>query len=185
MNNTRLRFFLKLSVFTLVFFLLCGLQSSFWTNLISFIPSPQFWLILFVFVATKWAPVSSIFYIYFLGFCLTNFSDAPLKMIWFSSLIMFLAILLIKNRIQLTGVFLFIVLNLIGSVTFELSYYYLSDILEATPTQLMFSDRLVQILINFIFSYPMYFVFEKIDIFIFDENEWTKSRQTQDGPSYE
>lgn len=175
MTNMRLRFYFKIFAFTLLFFFACGFQTSFWPNIITFIPSPQLWLILIIFVTVRWPPLFAIFYIYFLGYCLTLFTDVPLKMLWSTTLIMFSSLLFIKNRIQLTGAFSFIILTLFGSSVFELVYFYFSDALEAIPTSLMLIDRLLQILVNFIFCYPLYFTLDKIDIMLFDDNEWRRS----------
>lgn len=175
MNNARLRFYFKILIFTLLYFMSCGFGTSFWPNIISFLPSPQIWLIIIVFITIKWPPLFTIFYIYFLGYCLTAFSDVPLKMLWSSLLLVFSSIWFIKNRIRLSGAFSFITLTLFGSVVFEVSYYYFSDILETIPTTLMFSERLIQILLNFIFSYPLFFALDKVDTLIIDENDWARS----------
>ncbi len=185
MNNTRLRRYIKILGFTLLFFLACGFQTSFWPNIITFIPSPQIWFILIVFIILKWRPLFSIFYIYFLGYCLTQFSEIPLKMIWTTLITTYSLIWFVKNRIQLSGAFAFVVLILFGSFIFEFSYYYFSDALEITPTTIMFIDRVLQILINFIFCYPLYFAFEKIDTVLFDEDEWKHSSKTQHELSHE
>lgn len=175
MSNLRLRFYFKIFTFTLLFFIACGFQTSFWPNIITFIPSPQVWLIVVIFMTVRWPPLFTIFYIYFLGYCLTRFSEIPLKMIWTTTLVMFSSLLFIKNRIQLTGAFSFIILTLFGSCVFELVYYYLSDLLETIPTSLMLMDRLLQILVNFVFCYPLYFTLDKLDILLFNENEWRRS----------
>lgn len=175
MTNMRLRFYFKIFAFTLLFFIACGFQTSFWPNIITFIPSPQVWLIIMIFMTVRWEPLFTIFYIYFLGFCLTRFSEIPLKMIWSTSIVMFSSLLFIKNRIQLTGAFSFIILTLFGSSVFELAYYYFSDALEVIPTSFMLIDRLLQILVNFVFCYPLYFTLDKIDIMLFDDNEWRRS----------
>ena len=185
MSNVRLRFYFKILVFTLLFFLACGFQTSFWPNITMLIPSPQFWLILIIFMTLKWSPQFTIFYIYFLGFCMLSFSEIPLKMIWTTLLIMFSLLLFIKNRIQLTGAVSFIVLVLFGSFIFEVSYYYFSTLFEAIPTSILFTDRLLQILINFIFSFPLYFIFDKFDTLIFDENEWARSTKHLNEAQYE
>lgn len=175
MTNMRLRFYFKIFAFTLLFFIACGFQTSFWPNIITFIPSPQVWLILVIFMTVRWEPLFTIFYIYFLGYCLTRFSEIPLKMIWSTSIVMFSSLLFIKNRIQLTGAFSFLILTLFGSTVFELTYYYFSDVLEVIPTSFMLIDRLLQILVNFVFCYPLYFTLDKIDILLFDDNEWRRS----------
>lgn len=175
MNNPRLRYYFKILFFTLLFFLACGFQTSFWPNLTLVVPSPQIWLILIIFMTIKWPPVFTIFYIYFLGYCLLSFSDVPLKMIWSSLLIMFSLLLFVKNRIQLTGSISFIILVLFGSLIFEISYYNFSALFEFIPTSFLFTDRMLQVLINFIFSYPLYFLLDKFDVLIFDEHEWARS----------
>lgn len=175
MNNLRLRFYFKILIFTLVYFFACGFQTSFWPNILPFLPGPQIWLVMMIFITLKWEPIFSIFYIYFLGYCLTFFSDVPLKMVWTCSLIVFCVIWFIKNRAQLSGTLLFVLMVLVGSTVFELSYYNLSDLLEPTPTTLQFFDRVLQILINFLFSYPLYFALEKLDKLLLDENNWTRS----------
>lgn len=175
MNNRQLKFYFKILFFTLLFFIACGLQTSFWPNVIAIIPSPQIWLIMIIFITIKWPPLFTIFYIYFLGFCLTSFSDIPLSMIWSTTLVVFTSLLVIKNRIQLTGAFSFVILVLFGSLTFEITYYYFSDLLETIPASIMFYDRILQVLVNFIFCYPLYFILDKADILIFDEQDWTRS----------
>lgn len=185
MTNKRLRFYFKIFVFTLLFFIACGFQTSFWPNIITFIPSPQIWLIIIIFMTVRWVPIFSIFYIYFLGYCLTRFSDIPLKMIWSTTLVMFSSLLFIKNRIQLTGAFSFITLTLFGSFAFELSYYFFSDMLETIPTSLMIMDRLLQILVNFVFCFPLYFTLDKLDILLFDDNEWRHSTKAYNEAQHE
>ncbi|MBC7421316.1 MAG: hypothetical protein H7328_11360 [Bdellovibrio sp.] len=117
----------------------------------------------------------TIFYIYFLGFCLTRFSHLPLKMVWSTLLITFSILWLIKNRVQMSGVFSFILFCLGGSFVFQISYIVLSHTIERVPTSIMFTDRLLQILVNFIFSYPLYFILQWCDESLFKKNDWSRS----------
>ena len=175
MNKRQILFFYKLLGFTLLYFLACGFQTSFWPNIISFLPSPQIWLIILLFITIKWKSINSIFFIYFLSYCLTFFADIPLKMLWCPLALTYFLIVTVKNRIQLTGVLSFILFNLAGSFLFETGYYFFSDILESTPTSLMFFDRLLQILMNFIFSYPVYFVLDFLDKSTQIKEDWRES----------
>lgn len=154
--------------------MLCAFQTSFWPNLISFLPSPQLWLISIIYIATLDKPYTNIFFIYFLGYLLTHFIDAPLKLIWISLLIVYTSVWLTKKQIQISGTFSFVILTLIGSFLFEFSYYVFSVFLEDIPTQLNILDRLSQILINFIFCYPVFYVFLWLDNLPFYQNQWTK-----------
>ena len=175
MNKLRLRYILKLVVFSLFFFLACGFQTSFWPNIITAIPSPQVWLIMILFIIIRWDSLNNIFYIYFLSYSLTIFDEIPLKMLWTSLFITFFILVSIKKRIHLGGVFSFILLSLAGSLIFEVSSYFMSDLLEPTPTGLMFFDRLLQILVNFIFSYPLYFALEMLDKALQVQEDWKTS----------
>lgn len=177
MNKLHIRYIYKLFAFVVLFFLACGFQTSFWPNVITFLPSPQIWLIIILFLAIKWKSLNTIFYIYFLTYCLTFFSEIPLKMIWVTTILTYFLIVSVKNRIQLSGVFSFILFCFMGSLVFETAYYFMSDILEPVPTTFMFLDRLLQVLINFIFSYPVYFVLELVDRAISTEADWRDSSQ--------
>ncbi|MGZ3690767.1 MAG: hypothetical protein ACXVAX_04650 [Pseudobdellovibrio sp.] len=175
MNKQQLLLFYKLLSFTLLFFVACGFQTSFWPNVISFLPSPQIWLIILLYISIKWKSTNFIFFIYFLSYCLTFFADIPLKMLWCTLAVTYFIIITVKNRIHLSGVLSFILFTLAGSFLFEIGYYLFSDILEATPTSFMFIDRLLQILMNFIFSYPIYFLLDFVDRATQIKEDWRDS----------
>ena len=173
MSSLRLRFYLKILMFSFVFFLLCGFQTSFWPNIITFLPSPQFWLMMIFFISLRWSPLFSVFYIYFLGFCLTRFSQIPLKIAWTTLLTTFTLLTLFKERVRLSGALSFSFFTLLGSIIFEISYIVLSHSIEANPTSYQLFDRLVQVLINFIFSYPAYRFFEWLDQLFYSKHLWS------------
>ena len=177
MNNVSLRNIVKLFAFGLFFFIGCGFQTSFWPNIITSIPSPQVWLIIILFIIVRWNNLNYIFYIYFLSYCLTVFSEMPLKMLWTSLFVTYFILVSIKKRIHLSGVFSFILLSFLGSLIFEASCYFLSGVLEPTPVSLMFFDRLLQILVNFIFSYPLYFALEMLEKSLAVQEDWKTSSQ--------
>lgn len=138
-------------------------------------PSPQVWLITLMFITIRWKSIYNIFFIYFLTYCLTAFSDIPLKMLWCTWPVIYFSLISVKNRIQLGGVLSFILFTFAGSFLFEAGYYIFSDMLEATPTMVMPVDRLLQILMNFIFSYPVYFVLSFADRLTLAQEDWRDS----------
>ena len=166
--------------------LACGFQTSFWPNIIKFLPSPQLWLITVLFISMRWKSLATIFYIYFLLYFLTFFSEIPLKMLWTSLAIVHFAVITVKDRIQLSGVFSFILFTFAGSILFETGYFIFSDILEPVPTTAMLLDRLLQVLVNFIFSYPMYFVLDICDRFFQTKEDWRQSEVSRhtDNPEF-
>ena len=173
MNSLRLRFYFKITTFSFVFFLLCGFQTSFWPNIITFLPSPQFWLMMIFFISLCWSPLFSVFYIYFLGFCLTRFSQIPLKIAWTTLLATFTLLTLFKERVRLGGALSFSFFTLLGSIIFEISYIVLSHSIESNPTSFQLFDRLVQVIMNFIFSYPAYLFFEWLDQLFYTKHLWS------------
>ncbi|MBY0452812.1 MAG: hypothetical protein K2P92_07240 [Bdellovibrionaceae bacterium] len=175
MNKLHLRLIYKLILFTMIFFIGCGFQTSFWPNIISFLPSPQIWLIVIFYIGIKWKSLNYIFYIYFLSYCLTLFTDVPLKMLWVPLALIYFILILVKDRIRLTGVFSFILYSLVGSVMFEVGYYFISSLLEPVPTSILFVDRTLQVLMNFILSYPLYFVLEFADRALSEKPDWHRS----------
>lgn len=179
MTTIRLRFYFKIFLFTLLFFMACGFQTSFWPHLITFIPSPQVWLLLIFFITLKWNPIFTIFYIYFLGFCLTRFSQIPLKMALTTLLVTFSLLSILRNRVQLSGGFSFALYCLVGSLIFQVSYVLLSEFLEKVPTTVSFVDRFLQVLVNFIFSYVFYFVFEWLDLALSEKEPWSPDSSSE------
>lgn len=170
---------LKVLTFTIFFFLVCGFQTSFWPHVISFVPGPQIWLLIIFFIILKWPPVLGVFYIYFLGFCLTQFSHIPLKMIWCSSIVTYLFLSILKSRIQLTGVFSFMLYSLVGSFFFQINYVWLSMLIEKVPTSWLILDRFTQILINFIASYFLYFILNRMNKLFSKPTDWTQTPSAQ------
>jgi hypothetical protein len=57
----------------------------------------------------------------------------------------------------------------------------LSHLIEGNPTSMLFFERALQVLINFIFSYVAYNFFEWLDQFFYNENIWSKTPEKSDG----
>jgi hypothetical protein len=156
MSKQRLSIYFKYLVFTLVFFAFCAFQSSFWPFVLDALPSPQLWLLFIIFISLKWTSVYNIFYIYFLGFCMTQFSYVSLKTIWMSLLAVTLFVWIFKNRIHSTSLFFFSILVSSTSLLYSIVYISTSNWLEFNPTPIYFLHRLLEIGCNFLFSIPVF-----------------------------
>lgn len=167
-----LRLALKLISFSFVFFALCAFETSFWPFVIDFLPPPQLWLILIVFVSLKWPPVQAIFYIYFLGFIMTRFSYIPLKMAWISLLLLYSFIWLFKNRINSFSLFSSSVLTAAASFVYAMIYIVLSYYIEDKPTSIMFFHRVLEIGLNFLVSVPLFRLFNFAESFFTVPGDW-------------
>lgn len=173
MSKLRFRFYLKIFLFTLLFFLFCGFETSFWPNIIGFLPAPQLWLLMIFFIAIKWETIFAIFYIYFLGFCMTRFTYMPLKMAWTTLLVVSGILASLKNRIHLGQIMTFAAFTFFGSILYQICYIGFSYWLEKTPTSLYVLDRLSIVLMNFIFCYPVYAVLNYFDQIFYSDMNWS------------
>jgi hypothetical protein len=171
-SKKTLRFILKYFFFTLIFFMLCAFQTSFWTVLIDFLPAPQLWLIFLVFIFLKWPSYSAIFYAYLLGYILTLFSMMPLKMSWLSVLGIFGFVWIFKNRIHSSSLFLFAILCGACSLFYSVLYIAISSYLETNKTSFLFVDRILQAGITFLVSLIVYSALDALDRLFATQETW-------------
>ncbi len=101
-------------------------------------------------------------------------------MAWTTLLVTFSLLSILKNRVQLSGVFSFVLYCLIGSFIFQVSYVLLSEFLEKIPTTVSFIERFLQVLVNFIFSYIFYFVFEWLDDAFSEKDHWAQDAEKRE-----
>lgn len=172
MSKQKISIYLKYFVFTLVFFAFCAFQSSFWPFILENLPSPQLWLIFIIFIALRWSNTKNIFYIYFLGFCMTQFSYVSLKTLWMSLFIVTLFVWIFKNRIHTTSLFFFSILVSSSSLLYTITYISTSNWLEANPTPIYFVHRLLEIGCNFLFSIPVFKLLDYLDDKFKPEADW-------------
>ena len=166
----------KYVVFTFVFMVFCAFETAFWPNLISFIPAPQFWLLFVFFICVRWSERWNIFFLYLLGFIVTLYSMMPLKMAWFSLLLIYAIIYFFKNRIHSTSVVTFSLLSLAMSVVYVIIYVVLSHVFEKNPTSLIPLERIIEFGLNFLTSVPIYLFLEKLNSFFKTEIEVNENK---------
>lgn len=167
--------------FTFLFFLLCGFQTSFWPFVVSFLPSPALWLIALVFVIMRFPLYQGLFFSYFLGLCLTRFTILPLKIIWISFNLVYVAIWTLKNRIRSSSLRSFGVLNVLAYFLFTVIQFFASSLLEANPTRFHLINLLLGAGLIFIFSIPLYLFMDFIDdTFFRQKKQWTQNSTFQE-----
>ncbi len=173
----------KYVVFTFIFMVFCAFETSFWPNLISFIPAPQFWLLFVFYICVRWTERWNIFFLYLLGFIVTLYSMMPLKMAWFSLLFIYLIIHFLKNRIHSTSVVTFSLLSLAMSVMYTVVYIALSYVFEKNPTSLIPLERFISFGLNFLMSVPDYVFLEMLNGFFKSDIEVNENKTIKDlGP---
>lgn len=170
----------KYVVFTFIFMVFCAFETSFWPNLINFIPAPQFWLLFVFYVCVRWTERWNIFFLYLLGFIVTLYSMMPLKMALFSLLFTYLIISFLKNRIHSTSVVTFSLLSLAMSVVYSMVYIALSFVFEKNPTSVIPLERFISFGLNFLMSVPVYVFLEKLNSFFKSDIEVSENKTIKD-----
>lgn len=171
---------IKYVLFSLVFMAFCAFETSFWPNVISFIESPQLWLIFIVFIVVRWTERWNLFYLYFLGYTLTLYSMMPLKMAWFSLIVVYAVLYFLKMRIHSTTAGTFSILTAAVSILYSVVYIGFSHLFEKNPTAIMPLTRLSHACMNFIFSIPVFIMLDWLNGFFktsveVNENKTIKS----------
>lgn len=184
MNKKTIKLILKYFSFTAIFFLFCGFQVSFWPEIISFLPAPPLWLIFIVFITLKWPPLSTAFYIYFIGYIATLFSSIPLKMVWISYIFLFLFAWLFKKRFHSASLYMFSIMCTISYLFYSLIYISVSYWLEQTPTSLYVLIRFLEMGLTFLLSSSIYLLLNKVDTYFRDTEIWT-AQQTSLSKEYD
>ncbi len=155
-SKRKLHLILRILSLTLVFFVFCAFQTSFWPFITTLIPSPSLWLVFIIFLSFKLKPYPALVFIYFLALVMTRFTYAPLKVILMSFILLHGFIWILKTRIHTSTVFYFSILVGAGSVFYHITYIVVSHWLEKQPTSVFFLHRLTDVGLTFLVSMPIY-----------------------------
>ncbi len=157
-----MRFFsiLSLLIFT---FLLCGAQTTLWSQIFSWVPAPLLWLNLVVYLTIERPTYTALAQIYFVGLIVSTFTAMPLGLLWLTLFILFWIIHFVRTRIYWHGSMYFAFMCFIGSGSYQVIFLICSQVIENNPTGILFFERIVQILLTPLFSFWMYVVLKKLD----------------------
>lgn len=154
---------LNVLIFLAVLMAIGGFQTTFWFQLFGNVPAPLLWLNLVVYVTLYRKPFPAIFTIYAMGFILLTFTAMPMKMMFFSLLILFTLVYGIKTRVFWTGSGYYTIMCTFSAVAYHVIFLLTSLVMEKNPASFEIVDRLVQIVLTPSFAFPMYWVLSKID----------------------
>lgn len=155
-SKRHLHLILRILSLTLVFFIFCAFQTSFWPFLTTLIPAPSLWLVFVIFLSFKLKPYPALLFIYFLALVMTRFTYAPLKVVLMTLIFLHGFIWILKTRIHTSTVFYFSILVGAGTVFYHVTYILVSIWLEKVPTSIFFLHRLADIGLTFLISTPVY-----------------------------
>jgi hypothetical protein len=149
-------------VLLLVIFL-AAFQTTFWFQVLGKFPSPLIWLNVVTFLALYRNPFNAIFMIYLIGYTLCRFTAMPFALMSTSLLLLTSLILLVKKRVFWPGSGYYWMACLFSSFSFQLCYIISSHFIENQATEILFFDRLIQIMITPLFALPIYWIMNKIE----------------------
>lgn len=157
------RSLLNILLFVAAMVLVSAFQSVFWFQLLGNIPAPMLWLNVLVYVMLYRKPFPAILTVYGLAAVLLVFTAAPLKMLWVSLLILFMAVNGIKDRVFWPGSGYYAIMCSLAAFTFQVIYLITSQFLEANSTSIAFFDRIIQFILTPTFAFPLFWLLSKID----------------------
>jgi hypothetical protein len=149
--------------FALLFALCCGFQTSFWYQITGSNIAPQFWLIIFLYLALNRTYLAALISSYGLAMVMKGFSAIPLGILLLTIFISISLAHFVKTRMFWPTIRYFLMATLAFSVTFNLSYYFISQVIEANPARLLFWTRFFDTTLTIFFAWPFYFVLQMLD----------------------
>lgn len=143
--------------------LLSGFQTTFWFQVFGNLPSPLLWLNLVLYLILYRKSLEAILTVYGIGLLLHPFTAMPLGFLWLHLLIAFAVMTFIKKRVFWTGSRYFFLASIGIGLTYQLSYFLISQWLEKNPASLNFFHRSFEIFFTALASIPMYALLAWVD----------------------
>ncbi len=157
---------LSLASLLLFTFLLCGVQTTLWTQFFSGIVAPLLWLNLVVYLTIERTTFTALAQIYCVAVVVSTFTVMPLGILFFTLFILFWIMHFVRTRIYWSGSLYFAFMCFIGIGCYHVAYIFTSFIFENNSTGLLFFDRFVQILLTPLFSFWMFSALKKLDFWL-------------------
>jgi hypothetical protein len=145
-------------------FLLCTFQSVIWFQLFGNLTSPFLSFVLFVYFGLDKDSWKSLLFCYSIVYIYSLFTYTSIGMLYFSSMITFLFLFIVKNRVYWPGPIYFTIMTSSSLFLFHLSYILSSLAFESRHTPLLLGSRFLQLVWTSIVAYFSYHLIKKIDI---------------------
>lgn len=148
---------------TILFTAACAFQASAWPDLFGTFAQPPLWLLIIIWLSLYRPGAGTILFLYFLGFVASAYTAIPLKMIFFTILIVHVGISLTRERVFWSGSSYFTLAAVAGVTVSHLCSLVLSRLIEPAPAPWMLWDRTLQILLTIPFSGLIYVVMNAME----------------------
>ncbi len=150
-------------VFGLILFivLLSAFQTVFWYQVLGLLAPPLLWLCVINYVILARREPQSLLLVYILGIAASSLSSVGVGVFLTVLFFYYWIVILFKDNFYIESLSYFILLNLGGATLFHLLFFITSRLTETNPTQILFFDRMTQILLTPLFSIPLYWMLKK------------------------
>lgn len=140
---------------------LSAFQTVFWFQLLGQLTPPLLWLCVINYVILARREPQSLLLVYLLAIAASSLSSMSIGVFLTVIFIYFWIVVLVKDNFYIESLSYFILMNLGGSFLFHVLFFTTSRLMESNPTQLLFFDRLTQVLLTPLFSIPLYWILKK------------------------
>jgi hypothetical protein len=155
--------FLNLILIMLIGLVLCGLQTTFWFQILGSIPAPLLWLNLVLYLILYRKPMEGILTIYLFGLFLRPFTAMPLGVLWMNLLIIFGVMSFVKKRVFWPSFRYFVTASFGLSVCYHIVYLVISHWFEANPATVSFFHRIFEVIFTTVTAAPLYYILSWVD----------------------
>lgn len=136
-----------------------GFQTSLWAQLFGTLPGPLIWILFFLYFALYRKPMEAVGLSYLCAAQVYFFGWIPFGFLIFNIIILYGIIYLVKERIFWPGHRYFITASFLVTLLYQFIYLIDSFFFEMIPVRdLMFFERLFQVIITPLFAGPVYFI---------------------------
>lgn len=171
MPKKNVRLLMNFLMFAFLVALCAGAQTILWPSV--GLPSPQLWILPFVFVILYRSFWYSLIFTYAAAFVLTGFTSVPLGLLLAVLIMLFVFVQFIKQRFFWPEFSFFFLVSLCAALLFPALHFVLSFSSDGPPIiDPEIGQWLLQPVMMAILSYPLYFIAQKID-------RWSKSTELQ------
>ncbi len=148
---------------TVLLIICCGFQSSLWFQLMGGIPSPQLWLLVFLYIALYRPYFEAVMFSYFLCLFVRSFSAVTLGMLFPCFFILISLTNFVKRKLFWSNTRYFVMASVVFTICYQFIYYALSFLFDDNPVGANIFNHLVEISLTGIVATPLYQIFIFID----------------------
>ncbi|MES3038458.1 MAG: hypothetical protein V4736_11180 [Bdellovibrionota bacterium] len=166
------RWGLNILILFFTLYVVSGFQTTFWYQIFGNIPSPLLWLIVYVYIMLYRPSALALVLSYIFMIVVFSMSAVSLGILSLSVFVLFVGIYMTKSRLYWGGAGYFSLMCTAAAFFFHVIFWLGSAFFESNPSSLLFFDRIVQVLLTPLFSFPLYYWLQAVDRWTLSDMTW-------------